>query len=95
MPTLLPGKSVFLTLYQKNRDQRADQQQIRIEQIPHDGERRQGKAHFRCRRDGDQHLRTIGDNALKNAGEGVQQAGRAGGGDAVILAHFLGNGVCP
>ena len=43
--------------------------------------------------DGNQHLGTVGNHALEDAGEGIQQAGSSLRGDAVLFAHFLGDGV--
>ena len=84
---------LFLFLYQENGRQGADQQQIGVEQIPYDIKGGDGVAHFGGGGDGNQNLRAVGDNALENAGEGVQQAGGTFWGDAVIPAHFFGDGV--
>ena len=42
---------------------------------------------------GHQHLGAVGDDTLKDAGEGVQQGGGLSGGDAVVLGHLLGDGI--
>lgn len=47
------------------------------------------------RGDRDEHLRAVGDDALKDAGEGVQQGGGALGADAVSCQHSAGNQVYP
>ena len=41
--------------------------------------------------EGHQHLGAVGDDALKDAGEGVQQGGGALGADAVSCQHSAGN----
>ena len=46
------------------------------------------------RGDRDEHLRAVGDDALKDAGERVKERRGLARGDALFLAHFLGDGVC-
>ena len=67
----------FLFLEQVNGYQRADQQQIGVEQVTHNVECGQCHAHFRTSGDRNQHLCAVGDNTLEDAGEGVQNAGCA------------------
>ena len=54
-------------------DQRADQQQERVKQIRDDLKCRHViSERIRCR-EGDEHLSTVGNDALKYAGEGIEQ----------------------
>ena len=73
---------------------RAHEKQERIEEIRDHVEGRDAVAHLVCRRERDEHLCAVGDDALKHAGERVEQGSGLSLGDAVALRHLRGDRVC-
>ena len=70
-------------------------QQEGIEQQGDDVKGADGVAEGCAGGNGHQHLGAVGDDALKDAGEGVRQRGGALGADAVSCQHSAGNQVHP
>lgn len=83
-------------LFVEQDEQRAGQaQQEGLEQQGNDVKGADGVAEGCTGGNGHQHLGAVGDGALKDAGEGVQQGGGALGADAVSCQHSAGNQVHP
>lgn len=83
----------LLFLSEKDEQKRADEQHIRIEQLRHDFKCVDGFAQTGCGGDGNEHLCAVGQDALEYAGEGIQNGGSLSAADAVVLGHFLCDGV--
>ena len=84
-----------LFLVKQDEQQAGQAQQEGIEQQGDDVKGADGVAEGCAGGNGHQHLGTVGDDALKDAGEGVQQGGGALGADAVSCQHSAGNQVHP
>ena len=74
--------------------QRAEEQGIGVKQIRDYLEGGDLIAQHGGLRYGDEHLRAVGDYALEDAGEGIEQGSGLSRRNAVILRHLLGDGVC-
>lgn len=85
----------LLFLSEKDEQKRADEQHIRIEQLRHDFKCVDGFAQTGCGGDGNEHLCAVGQDTLKYTGEGIQNGGSLSAADAVVLGHFLCDGVLP
>ena len=84
----------LLFLSEKDEQKRADEQHIRIEQLRHDFKCVDGFAQTGCGGNGNEHLCAVGQDTLKYTGEGIQNGGSFSAADAVVLGHFLCDGVC-
>ena len=84
-----------LFLVEQDEQQAGQAQQEGIEQQGDDVKGADGVAEGCAGGNGHQHLGAVGDDALKDAGEGVRQRGGALGADAVSCQHSAGNQVHP
>lgn len=84
-----------LFLVKQDEQQAGQAQQEGIEQQGDDVKGADGVAEGCAGGNGHQHLGAVGDDALKDAGEGVQQGSGALGADAVSCQHSAGNQVHP
>ena len=82
-------------LVKQDEQQAGQAQQEGLEQQGDDIKGADGVAEGCAGGNGHQHLGTVGDDALKDAGEGAQQGGGALGADAVSCQHSAGNQVHP
>lgn len=84
-----------LFLVKQDEQQAGQAQQEGLEQQGDDVKGADGVAEGCAGGNGHQHLGAVGDDALKDAGEGVRQGGGALGADAVSCQHSAGNQVHP